>query len=248
MKPSFSNKSSVAQIKERFDKDVDRFSNLDTGQTATVDAPLAMELITQAAVAATPNIRTVLDVGCGAGNNTLKLLQHITQAECDLVDLSLPMLNRAKARIDTVNPGNTRTYQGDIREVSLPDNHYDAVLAAAVLHRLRDEDDWFEVFSKVYRLVAKGGSFWITDLVFHENEQVHDLMWRRYSDYLLSVGSDLYGAENAVLYRDKVFEYIDIEDTPRPVTFQLEMLRRVGFKQVDILHKNSCFAAFGGIK
>jgi len=46
----------------------------------------------------------------------------------------------------------------------------------------------------------------------------------------------------------KVFTYIDKEDSPRPVTYQLELLRKVGFKQVDILHKNSCFAAFGGIK
>jgi tRNA (cmo5U34)-methyltransferase len=42
-------KSSTNEIKERFDNDVERFSDLETGQTATIDAPLAMELITQAA-------------------------------------------------------------------------------------------------------------------------------------------------------------------------------------------------------
>ena len=40
-------KSSLEEIKIRFDNDVDRFSNLETGQSATVDAPLAMELITE---------------------------------------------------------------------------------------------------------------------------------------------------------------------------------------------------------
>jgi tRNA (cmo5U34)-methyltransferase len=30
--------------------------------------------------------------------------------------------------------------------------------------------------------------------------------------------------------------------------FQLDLLRSVGFSDVEILHKNSCFAAFGGIK
>ena len=67
-------KSTLQEIKERFDNDVERFSNLETGQTATIDAPLAMELITRAAVASTKPIRRVLDIGCGAGNNTLKLL------------------------------------------------------------------------------------------------------------------------------------------------------------------------------
>ena len=248
MTNDFNRKSSVADIEKRFDNDVDRFSNLDTGQSATVDAPLAMSLITRAAVAVNPNIRYVLDIGCGAGNNTLKLLQTIQSAECDLVDLSMPMLQRAKERVDAVNPGSTRIFQGDIRELSLPEGRYDTVLAAAVLHHLREDQDWLNVFSKIYRLIARGGSFWITDLVIHENEAVHGMMWQQYADHLTAVGREMYGDAHAETYRDKVFEYIEIEDTPRPVTYQLEMLKRVGFEQVDILHKNSCFAAFGGIK
>jgi hypothetical protein len=42
--------------------------------------------------------------------------------------------------------------------------------------------------------------------------------------------------------------YIELEDSPRPVTWQLDLLRRVGFGQVELLHKNSCFAAFGAVK
>ena len=125
-------KSSLEEIKKRFDNDVARFSNLETGQSATVDAPLAMELITN------------------------------------------------------------------------------------------------------------GGSIWITDLVSHESDAVHSLMWERYGEYLRSLGS--------ADYRTKVFEYIDKEDSPKPVTYQLDLLRKVGFKHTDILHKNSCFAAFGAIK
>jgi len=81
-------KSTLEDIRKRFDNDVDRFSSLDTGQLSTVDAPLAMELITQAAVSSTANIRRVLDIGCGAGNSTLKLLQYACPFDCDLVDLS----------------------------------------------------------------------------------------------------------------------------------------------------------------
>ncbi len=121
---SLGDKSTTEEIRLRFDNDVERFSNLETGQTATIDAPLAMDLITQAAISATPTIRRVLDIGCG--------------------------------------------------------------------------------------------------------------------EYLTTLGGDN--------YRDKVFAYIDQEDSPRPVTFQLDLLRKVGFQHVEILHKNSCFAAFGGIK
>ena len=48
------NKSTVEEIRQRFDADVDRFSNLETGQSATVDAPLAMSLIAEVAAAVTP--------------------------------------------------------------------------------------------------------------------------------------------------------------------------------------------------
>ena len=46
-------KSSLEEIEQRFDNEVERFSNLETGQSAIIDAPLAMELIAQAAVRST---------------------------------------------------------------------------------------------------------------------------------------------------------------------------------------------------
>jgi tRNA (cmo5U34)-methyltransferase len=240
MKTSLKNKSSVDVIRKRFDKDVERFSNLETGQTATMDAPLAMELITQAAVQSTPQIHHVLDIGCGAGNNTIKLSQFKAPFDCDLVDLSQPMLEKARERVSAVNPGTIRTFQGDFREIELPNQRYDVILAAAVLHHLRDDLDWETMFRKIFSLTAPGGSVWITDLVSHETGAVQALMWQRYGDYLCSLGGEDYKA--------RVFGYIDAEDSPRPVTYQLDLLRKVGFGHVEILHKNACFAAFGGIK
>lgn len=233
-------KSSVQTIQARFDNDVERFSNLTTGQTATIDAPLAMELITETAVAVTNPINRILDIGCGAGNNTLKLLELVVSAECHLLDLSLPMLEKAHARITETGNHIIKLFHGDFRTADLAAEAYDVVIAAAVLHHLRDDQDWEAAFAKLYAITAPGGSVWITDLIVHENPAVQALMWRRYADYLISVG----GSE----YRDKVFTYIDLEDSPRPVTYQLDLLRQVGFKQVDILHKNSCFAAFGATK
>jgi tRNA (cmo5U34)-methyltransferase len=65
-------------------------------------------------------------------------------------------------------------------------------------------------------------------------------MWERYGDYL----TDFKGEQ----YREHVFAYVDREDSPRPVLFQCELLRGAGFRKIDILHKNTCFAAFGACK
>ena len=88
-------KSTVEQIRARFDNDVERFSNLETGQSATIDAPLVLELISQAAAATNPGARDLLDIGCGAGNYSLKLLQTLPDLNVTLIDLSRPMLERA---------------------------------------------------------------------------------------------------------------------------------------------------------
>jgi tRNA (cmo5U34)-methyltransferase len=233
-------KSSVDEIRARFDADVERFANLETGQSATVDAPLVMELIVRAATASTPHIRRVLDVGCGAGNLTLKLLEAAPDFDADLLDLSGAMLARARERVGARTSGHVRTIEGDLRTAPLESGRYDVVLAAAVLHHLRDDADWERAFSRLFDVVAPGGSLWISDLVAHEDAGVQRAMWDRYGDYLAALG----GPE----YRDKVFAYIDVEDSPRPVTYQLDLLRRVGFARVDLLHKNGCFAAFGAIK
>jgi tRNA (cmo5U34)-methyltransferase len=233
-------KSTVEQIRERFDRDVERFSNLETGQSATIDAPIALELIARVATAATPFATHLLDIGCGAGNYTLKLLQYAPNLNVTLVDLSKPMLDRAVERVRAVTNGEVTTAQADIRDLELGESRFDIIVAAAVFHHLREDSEWSSVFRKCHAALKPGGSIWISDLIAHPNPAIHAVMWARYGEYL----TELKGSE----YRDQVFAYIEQEDTPRPLPFQLDLLREAGFREVEVLHKNSCFAAFGAIK
>lgn len=233
-------KATVEEIRQRFDNDVERFSNLETGQSATIDAPLVLDLIAGAAAAVTPAAASLLDVGCGAGNYSLKLLQRLPGMDVILVDLSRLMLDRAVERVSPHTTGRVTPLQGDIRELDLGEGRFDVIVAAAVLHHLREDREWREVFSAFHRSLRPGGSLWISDLVRHSIPAVQDRMWERYGEYLVQ----LKGEE----YRDHVFAYIEHEDTPRPLMFQLDLLREVGFAQVEVLHKNSCFAAFGAVR
>ena len=233
-------KSTVEQIRERFDRDVERFSNLETGQSATIDAKIVLELIARVAAAATPFATHLLDIGCGAGNYTLKLLQYVPNLNVTLVDLSKPMLDRAVERVHAVTSGEVTTAQADIRDLRLGESRFDIIVAAAVFHHLREDAEWLSVFRKCHAALKPGGSMWISDLIAHPNPSIHAVMWARYGEYL----TGLKGSE----YRDQVFDYIEQEDTPRPLLFQLNLLLEVGFREVEILHKNGCFAAFGAMK
>ena len=240
MKIDYSTKSTNDEIRTRFDNDVERFSNLETGQATTIDAPLTMELCTEAAKYVNPTAKDLLDIGCGAGNYTLKMLSKISNLNCTLNDLSMPMLERAQQRIESQTNGTVSIIQDDMRNLNLTDESFDIVLAAATFHHLRDDADWEHVFSKLYKALRPGGSIWISDLIIHDTAPLEKLFHQRYSDYLDTLG----GPE----YRRKVLDYIEHEDTPRSVNFQMDLLRKVGFKSVEILHKNSYFAAFGAIK
>jgi tRNA (cmo5U34)-methyltransferase len=233
-------KSTVDEIRERFDRDVERFSNLETGQSSTVDAAFALDLVAETAAAVTPGARHVIDVGCGAGNYTLKLLQQLPGLDATLIDLSRPMLDRAVERVGTATTGRVTALQGDIRELPLEANSCDIILAAAVLHHLRSEVEWTQVFRKFSNALRPGGGLWIFDLIAHEHPAVQGIQYRRYGEYLTQLRDEA--------YRDHVFAYVAREDTPAPLTFQLQVMRDAGFATVDVLHKNSCFAAFGGVK
>ena len=233
-------KSTIAEIRERFDKDVERFSNLDTGQLTTIDAKISLELITEAAKRIVPNAQQLLDIGCGAGNYSLKMLSKLPNLECTMVDLSGPMLDKALERVSNQTTKKVHVVKGDVREVPLKENHFDIILAGAVLHHLRDDHDWETTFKKIYGLLKPGGCFMISDLITQDSEILNDYTWERYGDYL----EDLGGKD----YRKKVLDYVDKEDSPRSMNYQLDLMKKLGFSKVEILHKNMCFGAFGGIK
>ncbi len=232
-------KSSPEQIRERFDRDVARFSDLEKGQAAAMDAPVALGLIAAVAAAVAPAAGHVLDVGCGAGNFTLSLLARLSgPADVTLVDLSRPMLDRAVERVGAVTSGRVTALLGDIRSVALREETFDVVLAGAVLHHLREQKEWADVFAKLHAALRPGGALWVFDMVEHESPPVRALMWERWACYLGELGGEA--------YRDHVLTYVAEEDSPRPLLFQLDLMRRVGFVDVEVLHKNACFAAFGG--
>lgn len=235
-----SEKSSVEEIRQRFDAEVAVYSNLETGQVATVDAVLSLNLVAEAAAVTTPHAKELLDVGCGGGNYTLKLLQRLPNLNVTLVDLSQQMLDCAINRIQPQTSGTVEAIHSDMRDLDLGQQRFDIIVASAVLHHLRTDDEWRSVFQKFYAALKPQGSIWIFDLIESPLPQIQAIHWRRYGEYLTSVGGEA--------YRDELFARIIREDTPRSIVFQLDLLREVGFREVEILHKHSCYAAFGAVK
>jgi tRNA (cmo5U34)-methyltransferase len=233
-------KSTVEEIRRRFDTETDRYSNLETGQVSAVDSTLAMSLVAESAAVTTPHATQLLDVGCGGGNYTLKLLERMPNLNITLVDLSQVMLDLAVQRVRPQTSGSVAAIQSDIRVADFGKGRFDIVLASAVLHHLRTDAEWHAVFQKLHDALTPRGSFWIFDIVESPLPEIQAIHWRRYGEYLTAAGGDA--------FREELYERINAEDTPRSVPYQLDLLRAVGFREVEILHMNSCYAAFGAVK
>jgi tRNA (cmo5U34)-methyltransferase len=233
-------KSTLDDIRRRFDADVERFSKLETGQQAAIDSPLMLELVSAVAARYLSPGGKLLDIGCGAGNFTLSVLARTAPLDCTLVDLSRPMLDRAAERVSAATSGSVATIQSDMRTLAFDEATFDLILAGAVLHHLREDADWRQMFARLYRWLKPGGLLCVADLLAFDEPPVQELMFGRYGDYLAGLG----GAE----YRAKVLDYVDAEDSPRSLRFQFDLLRGEGFRSYDVLHRNSVFGAYYALK
>lgn len=169
-------KSSPETIRQNFDQQVERFLNIETGQTTAIDSPLCMELISQAAKLTNPKATRILDLGCGGGNYAVKMATLMPHVDCTLIDISSNMVEAAKKRVEEIITGKVKAIQGDYRNIELKKNSYDIITAGTTLHHLREENEWELVFGKVFRALKPGGSFWINDVVISETEELNKMM------------------------------------------------------------------------
>lgn len=233
-------KASIDTIRQNFDSQVERFSNIETGQTTAIDSPLCMELIAQAAKNSTPKAHNILDLGCGGGNYAVKLASFFPVANFSLVDISSNMLQAAHKRVSETTNGQVTIMQGDYRELELGENQFDIITAGTTLHHLRENEEWKLVFKKVFQALKPGGSFWINDIVISETDEINDMMLSGW----LSILKKQVSEEEVNTYMNRY----ESEDTPQTLNYQLDLMKDIGFSKTILLHKHFNFVAFGGIK
>ncbi len=233
-------KSSPEAIRKNFDQQVERFSNLETGQTTAVDSPLCMELVARSAALLNPNASRIMDLGCGGGNYAVKVSSFLPNVDCTLVDLSANMLAKAKERVSDNISGSVTIVQEDYREVVFEENSYDVITAGTTLHHLREDQEWESVFRNVFLALKPGGTFWINDIVISETNEINQMMLEGWIGELKKHHDN----EEIEMYLKRY----ETEDTPRTLSYQLDLMKQVGFRETIVLHKHFNFAAFGARK
>jgi len=199
-----------------------------------------MELIARSAALLNPGATHIMDLGCGAGTFAVKVTSFLPEVNCMLIDLSANMLEKAKERVlENIN-GKVTVFQGDFREIEFGENCFDVITAGTTLHHLRDDQEWESVFKKVFMALKKGGTFWINDIVLSETDEINQMML---DGWIGEMGKH-HDADEIEMYLARY----ENEDTPRTLSYQLDLMKRVGFRETIVLHKHFNFAAFGARK
>ncbi|MFG2250878.1 class I SAM-dependent methyltransferase [Spirillospora sp. NPDC048823] len=89
-------------------------------------AALTSRLVDAAGISSTDKI---LDVGCGCGETSRIAARQAPQGEVLGIDISAPMLARARTRAEEEGVTNLRFHEADAGGTPLADGHYDVVLS-----------------------------------------------------------------------------------------------------------------------
>jgi ubiquinone/menaquinone biosynthesis C-methylase UbiE/DNA-binding transcriptional ArsR family regulator len=114
-------------------------------------------------------VRALLDLGTGTGR-MLELLAPQIERGLGL-DLSLDMLSLARARLDRAGLRHCSVRQGDIYDLALPKDSFDAVVVHQVLHFL---EDGARAIEEAARVLRPGGRLLVVDFAPHDLEFLRD--------------------------------------------------------------------------
>ena len=194
------------------------------------------------------NLR-VLDLGCGDGIITKSCHDKYPDHHYFLMDGSADMIERAKAKLLEVK--NT-TFIHQSFEVFIDtegaNTTYDFIFSSNAIHHL-DAIGKAKLYFKIYLTLNTAGLFINYDVVqpaTERSEQWQFEMWRQWiNEALIKKGrSEDVGKHEGLpdLYKSKQ------DNHPSPLIDQLQILEKIGFKDVDCFFKYGIFALFGGIK
>ncbi|MFA7074952.1 MAG: methyltransferase domain-containing protein [Endomicrobiaceae bacterium] len=226
----------MGNIKEHFENEAKKFDELIVKLIPYYDEMLNA-LINSVNFEKRKNVK-ILDLGCGTGNVSLKILNGFPKAEILCVDLSQNMIDIAKNKLSKYK--NISFAVGNIADFEFK-NTYDVILSSLAVHHLKTDEDKAKFYKMIFGILNKNGIFANADEILGENKYLQNVNMKLWTEYMKKNFSEREVSE-------KWLKAYESEDRPSKLIKQLEWMKNAGFKDVDIIWKYYNFAVFSGIK
>jgi len=179
----------------------------------------------------------ILELGCGTGEFTRKVLDHYPKARVIGVDYSSRMLAEAHKKLDRYGH-RLDLRRGNFAQVDFP-NDLDVVISTLAIHHLTDPQK-LELFKKIYHHLQCEGWFANGDVTLFESNRHALLPLQVRQEQAAAAGYELNILDEETASGSG--------DYPTTLKTQLNLLEIAGFQKIDVIWKFYQFAVYGGFK
>jgi tRNA (cmo5U34)-methyltransferase len=176
----------------------------------------------------------ILDLGCGTGNLTQRILDHFPDAQIDVLDLSEEILEESRKRF--ANKSKINYIQADFKNMNLSEVTYDLVMSSIAIHHVEDPFK-LKLYKDVFYSLKTNGIFIFADQTRGITDEIYFKNIEYWKSEAFKLGST---EENWNMW----MAHQDAHDFHSPVVWHLENMKKAGFNEVDLLSKYLMWGVF----
>jgi trans-aconitate 2-methyltransferase len=190
------------------------------------------EMVAQLLEYLPPDAQSLVELGCGTGNLSLRLLATFPRATLSFVDASPEMIALTRSRVDqekSSTAANLCFLVQRFEELDVPERPVDVVVSSISLHHVQDKA---RLYARLRSLMKRGGRFCFADQLRGEPESNHQLNWERWLDFCRERGHCT--AEEI----ESLLQHAAAHDHYTTLTDHIALLTTAGFSEIDCVWRH----------